>query len=144
MKEKTTKVTKILLALVIMLTLAFSYMNIVRDSIVVSKDVGGVNVSIDNNGKLQVSGGGMNYNNSTDAINAFMNKYKTVVVAISGIGCITMIAFFIMNFLKLGASATNPSERAKVQVGLVWSGLAAAGLGAVTLIVGYFYHILDN
>ena len=103
-------------------------------------DIGDVNVQVGSDGKLSVTGGGMNYSDSAGAMNAFISKYKTVIVGISGLGAVSMIAFFIFNFLKLGSVATNPSERAKVLTGLIWSGLAAAGLGAVSVIVGFFYN----
>ena len=103
--------------------------------------VGDVNVKVEN-GKLDVSGGGMEGNStSTSVWNNLLNKYKGLIVGFSGVGAISMIAFFIFNFMKLGAVSSNPSERAKVLQGLIWSGLAAAGLGAVGLIVGFFYGV---
>lgn len=108
----------------------------------VKPSVDGVEVKVDDNGKLVVSGNGMNYSSSASAINAFIAKYKTVVVGISGLGAVSMLLFFIYNFLRLGSTSANPQERSKVITGLVWSGLAAAGLGAVSLIVGFFYNAL--
>lgn len=95
-------------------------------------------------GKLQVSGGGMDYQDSDSAWTSFLAKYKNFIIGISGVGTITMIGVFIYNFMKLGTTSTNPSERAKVLQGLVWSALAAAGLGAVTIIVGFFYGSLKD
>lgn len=103
--------------------------------------VGDVDVSI-SNGKLDITGGGFEYEDSDSAWNGFISKYRGFIVGVSGLGAVSMIAFFIMNFLKLGAVSTNPSERAKVLQGLIWSGLAAAGLGAVSIIVGFFYGAL--
>lgn len=70
-------------------------------------------------------------------------EYRGVIVGLSGIGAITMIVFFIINFMKLGASAGNPQARTQALVGIIWTGLAAAGLGGVTIFVGFFYNILQ-
>ena len=78
------------------------------------------------------------------AFGKIIEKYKDVITFVSGIGAITMIGIFIFHFMKLGSTAANPSERAKVTTGLIWSGIAAAGLGAVSLIVGVFYGMLKD
>ena len=96
---------------------------------------------------LQVSSTGevsSNADGSEDAFGKIIEKYKGVITFVSGIGAITMIGIFIFHFMKLGSTASNPSERAKVTTGLIWSGLAAAGLGAVSLIVGVFYGLLRD
>ena len=129
------KTTKILLTFILGVVMMFSF-NSVK-----SEAIGDVNVSV-NNGQLTVSGGGMDYTDADDAWNGFLSKYKNFISGLSGIGAISMIAFFIYNFMKLGAVSTNPGERAKVLQGLIWSGIAAAGLGAVSIIVGFFYGVL--
>ena len=96
---------------------------------------------------LQINGDGSVKTNTDGSKNAFskiINKYKGVITFVSGIGAITMIGIFIFHFMKLGSTAANPSERAKVTTGLIWSGLAAAGLGSVSLIVGVFYGLLGD
>ena len=55
-----------------------------------------------------------------------------------------MVAVFIINFMKLGTTSGNPVERSKCITALIWSGLAAAGLGSVALIVGVFYGMLQG
>lgn len=74
--------------------------------------------------------------------NNLFSKYRTAVVGISGVGAITMIVFFIINFMKLGSSAGNPQARSQALTGVLWTGLAAAGLGAVSIIAGFFYNAL--
>lgn len=104
-------------------------------------NINDVNVTIDAaTGNLVVNGGGMtNSGTSANAWNTFIGKYKNFIVGISGIGAVSMILFFVMQLMKLGASAGNPQERSKALSGLIWSGVAAAGLGSVTIIVGFFY-----
>lgn len=103
-------------------------------------EISDIDVTI-SDGKLTMTGD-MGTQNAGEAMTGLIGKYKTVIVCLSGFGAVTMIAFFIMNFLKLGAVATNPSERAKVLTGLVWSGISAAGLGAVSILVGFFYYAM--
>ena len=102
-------------------------------------NVDDVSVVMDTDGKLEIAGIGTGDSNQWNNLFA---KYRTVIVGISGIGAITMIVFFIMNFMKLGASAGNPQARSQALTGVLWTGLAAAGLGAVSIIVGFFYNAL--
>lgn len=88
-------------------------------------------------GKLNLQGFGKG---DTNSWNNLFARYRTVVVGVSGIGAITMIVFFILNFMKLGSSAGNPQARSQALTGVLWTGLAAAGLGAVTIIAGFFYN----
>lgn len=140
MTSKLVKRTKVLGTLILGLMLMLSVFSV---GTVKANAVGDVDINV-SGGKLNITGGGMDYSDGDSAWSAFLNKYKAFVVGISGVGAVSMIAFFIYNFMKLGATSTNPSERAKVLQGLVWSALAAAGLGAVTIIVGFFYGALQE
>lgn len=90
---------------------------------------------IDNNSRLKQDDG-------ASAWESLFVEYRNFIVGISGIGAISMIAFFILNFMKLGASAGNSKARGEAIVGLIVTGIAAAGLGAVTIIVGFFYNAI--
>lgn len=83
-------------------------------------------------------------NSMDDSFSKIIEKYKTVITFISAIGAVTMVAIFILNFMKLGSTSNNPQERSKCITALIWSGLAAAGLGSVALIVGIFYGALRD
>lgn len=90
------------------------------------------------------SSGGMNVKNESDNGNSsawgtLIEKYKGFITGIAGVGAVTMVVLFIMQFLKLGAASGNPTARSQALVGVLWTGIAAAGLGAVSLIVGIFY-----
>lgn len=76
------------------------------------------------------------------AWSTLIGKYKNFIVGIAGVGAITMVVLFIIQFLKLGASAGNPQERSRALTGVLWTGIAAAGLGAVALITGIFYNAI--
>jgi len=99
--------------------------------------VDNMKVKMKDDGSLDVMGLGTGDSNQW---NNLYSKYRTVIVGVSGIGAITMIIFFILNFMKLGASAGNPQARSQALSGVLWTGLAAAGLGAVSIIAGFFYN----
>lgn len=99
-------------------------------------------VSIQPDGTINIKGAGFDQAKGGNAWGQIIGKYRTFIAGVSGIAAITMVVIFIFQFLKLGASAGNPQARSQALVGCLWSGIAAAGLGAVTLIVGLFYHAL--
>ena len=74
--------------------------------------------------------------------NKIFGEYKAIIVGITGIGTLTMVALFIFNFMKLGSTAGNPQARQTCLTGLLWTGLAAAGLGGVTIFVGFASNLL--
>lgn len=94
---------------------------------------------INPNGSLNLNNG-LGVQAAESAWSDILSRYKGFAVGLSGVGAVSMIAFFIVNFLKLGAVSSNPSERSKVLNGLIWSGVAAACLGSVTMIVGFLYR----
>ena len=102
-------------------------------------EVDNFSVGMTNDGQLNVQGIGTGDANQW---NNLFGRYRTVVVGVSGVGAITMIVFFIINFMKLGSSAGNPQARSQALTGVLWTGLAAAGLGAVSIIAGFFYNAL--
>lgn len=86
---------------------------------------------------------GMNVTSESDTDGAWgtlIDKYKGFITGVAAVGAVTMVVLFIMQFLKLGASAGNPQARSQALVGVLWTGIAAAGLGAVALITGIFYN----
>lgn len=93
---------------------------------------------------LTVTGGGLENGSTSNSWNDLIKKSKNFVIGISGIVTVAMILFFIILLTKLGATADNPSERAKVVKGLIVSGLAVAGLGSVTTFVGIFYGMFQG
>lgn len=129
--------------LLVMMVLGFilaTAMMVVSPDIAYASDPNAVDVTVDKNGGLSIRGGGFTDGGSAGAWNDFIQKYKNFIVGIAGIGAVTMIVLFIFQFLRLGASSGNPQARNQALVGLLWTGVAAAGLGAVTIFVGFFYN----
>jgi hypothetical protein len=131
----------ILLALLVMFCMAFVTPVVSHAASANPNDVS-VKLTPDASGKmgLAVTGGGFTNGGSAGAWEAFIGKYRNFITGIAGIGAVTMVVLFIVQFMKLGASAGNPQARSQALVGVLWTGIAAAGLGAVTLIVGFFYN----
>ncbi len=129
-----TRKIAVLLVVAMVLALALSMFGSINAHAGIFED-GYLNIS--NDGSVQAE------SDSTEkTFGTIMEKYKNVITFVSGIATVTMVAIFILNFMKLGSTATNPTERQKVLTGLIWSGIAAALLGSVTLIVGVFYGML--
>lgn len=109
----------------------------------VAKDTGisSSTVSVNSSGEVTY-GGDLATGSDGSSWTKLIAKYRFFIAGVSGVGAVSMILFFIMNFMKLGATSANPQERSRAIMGLVFSGLAAAGLGAVTFIVGIFFNAL--
>ncbi|AJD93553.1 hypothetical protein JMA_42360 (plasmid) [Jeotgalibacillus malaysiensis] len=102
-------------------------------------------VKVTTDGGVQTFGEMARTDGETGMANAWtdlIKKYRFWISGIAGIAAVSMILFFILNFMKLGASAGNPSARSQAITGLVFTGIAAAGLGGVAIIVGFFYTAL--
>ena len=134
------KISTIFMALLIGLFIGFTPIQVHADE---GTSVSDVEVKISDDGTLSVSGGGMSSTaKSGKAWTDLITKYKGFIVGISGIGTVSMILFFIMNAIKLGASSGNSKGRTDAIIGLVVTGIASALLGAVSVIVGFFYSAL--
>lgn len=112
----------------------------------ITSDINKVGATMsDESGKMELKLEGISEGaNQVSVWEKLFTEYRGVIVGISGIGAITMIVFFIINFMKLGASAGNPQARTQALIGIIWTGLAAAGLGGVTIFVGFFYNVLKG
>lgn len=77
-----------------------------------------------------------------DAFATINTKYKSFIVFFSGIATLTFVVIFIKHFIELGMKASSPKERKEITSGLLWSGLAAAGLGSVTFVVALLFNLI--
>lgn len=102
----------------------------------------GLNASMDSSGNVSFGNTDSEITNQTDVWNRVLDVLRTVIQAIGAIGTSLMILFFIMNFIKLGQNSANASEVAKIKSAMLWNGIAAAGLGSVTLIFSLFFNML--
>jgi hypothetical protein len=100
---------------------------------------GEVGVQMGEDGKLVIDGISSDDQSSW---NQLFSRFKGIIVALTGVGTLVMIVLFIIQFMKLGASAGNPQARSQALTGVLWTGVAAALLGSVTIIVGFFYNAI--
>ena len=100
---------------------------------------GDVGVQMDKNGNLVIDGIS---SDDTSSWNQLFSRFKGIIGGLTGVGTLVMIVLFIIQFMKLGSSAGNPQARSQALTGVLWTGVAAALLGSVTIIVGFFYNAI--
>lgn len=96
-------------------------------------------IGIDEEGNLDVTIGDQN-----QGWKGIIIRYRKFIVGIAGVAAVTMVLLFIFQFIKLGQSAGNPQARSQALTGVLWTGVAAAGLGAVAIITSLFYGAIKN
>jgi hypothetical protein len=100
---------------------------------------GNVGVQMGQDGQLVIDGIS---SDDTSSWNQLFSRFKGIIVGLTGVGTLVMIVLFIIQFMKLGSSAGNPQARSQALTGVLWTGVAAALLGSVTIIVGFFYNAI--
>jgi hypothetical protein len=68
-------------------------------------------------------------------------EYKGFIVGLSGIATLLVLGMFVVNFIGLATNAGQANKRSEKISALLNCGIAAAGLGSVTLIVGVFWNL---
>ena len=101
-------------------------------------DLNNVNVSMGSDGTLVVDG--LSDGTAADTWNTIFNKSKVFLVGLAGIGMLVFVGLFIKNFMALGAAANNPTARSQALTGCLWTGIATAACGSVTLLIGLFWN----
>ncbi|MBP3915716.1 hypothetical protein [Clostridium sp.] len=140
-KGQLTRLSSLLMTFVMSLTLALTIGMSAKevDSLKVYASGGNYDVTMDSSGTVGITGDLVQTDGAT-SWNNLIGKFKFFVAGVTGIGTVAMVLFFVYNFVKLGSTSDNDAARAKVIKGLVWSAIAAAGLGAVTVFVGFFLN----
>lgn len=100
-------------------------------------------IGMDENGLIKLTGDDVDAEKeSAKAWSLLIDRYKNFVIGISGIGAVTMVALFIVYFLRLGAVGAYPMDRRRILIGLFVTGISAAMLGAISLVTYVFYFAL--
>lgn len=99
-----------------------------------------INISMGDDNKLNM--GTLGKQKQSDVWSNIFTKYKTFIAGISGIAAFTFLIFFIIQFMKLGASSGNPQARTQALQGVLWTGIAAGLLGSCSIFFGFFYSLL--
>ena len=91
-------------------------------------------------GDMYNASGDMKFKSDGPTDNKFWNdiydKYSIGIVIFSGIVSLVFVILFIINITKFAQSAGNPQTRKQAIQTLMWTGIAAAIFGGITLIVG--------
>ena len=71
-----------------------------------------------------------------------LGKYRDAIIFISGLATITMVLIFMRHCIKLGVLGTEHWALKRNSImGLLWSGLAVALLGGMTLFFAISYNL---
>ena len=70
----------------------------------------------------------------------FFDKFKGIGVLVSGICTVIALALFVLAISRLSTSASNDMARAKALKQILWSGIALALFGGITVVVGVFWN----
>lgn len=103
-------------------------------------DLGLDDVSIDlDEGRLVVSGV---MHDDKDAWNIVYDNIQQIIVGITGLGILICLLAFVLQFIRLGATAGNPAERERILKGIIWTGIGTVGCGAVTLVFSFAFNLI--
>lgn len=76
-------------------------------------------------------------------VNMVLTEYQGFLVGISGIATLFVLAMFIVNFIGLAMNGSNAQKRSEKINSLIMCAIAAAGLGSITIIVGFAWNLLS-
>ena len=98
---------------------------------------------VGNDGSINTNGHTIQNGNNGDRFATVISQYRTIATAIMGVLTITMIIFMLIQITKLGASGDNEMARKKAIMGILTTGIATALLGGVTIVIGFFWNVLQ-
>ena len=75
--------------------------------------------------------------------NMVLTEYKGFIVGLGGIATLLVLAMFVVNFVGLAIDGGAANKRSEKVQNLIHCSIAAAGLGSITLIVGFFWNIFS-
>ena len=75
--------------------------------------------------------------------NKIFSEYKGLIVGATGLATLTFMMLFVVNFMKLAATAGNPTERQKILKGMLWTGLASAGAGSLSIFLSFSMNLFS-
>ncbi len=104
-----------------------------------------IDIKMTSNGGVEVSSlsGETNFTEGTeDTWTNLYTKIRLIASGIGGVATLVLLIVFIINFAKLGATAGNDQAREKTIKALLFTGIAVACLGSVSIFFGFFYTAL--
>ena len=73
--------------------------------------------------------------------NMVLVEYKGFITGVSGIATLLVLAMFVVNFIGIALDGGVANKRAEKIGNILHCAIAAAGLGSITLIVGFFWNL---
>ena len=80
--------------------------------------------------------------NNINSWNTIINKYHNQIIGVSGVCAVTFLVIFIYYFVQLAAGASNPQKRSAALIGILWTGIATALFGGVSIVMSITYYFL--
>jgi hypothetical protein len=77
------------------------------------------------------------------AWNTIFDKYKEVLVGISGVLSLTFIVMFMKNIYLMATKADNPQERERYMKGVLWTGIGTAGFAAIAVLMAMAFKFFQ-
>ena len=113
------------------------------------EDLGSLHIEMDANDNVSIKEikeiqGKESKTRMEEAWNFTFFKYKGVIAGITGICTLTFILIFLITFVKISSSTSNPHQRAELTKALIWIGIGAAGFGAVTLFLSLGFGLFKE
>ena len=76
--------------------------------------------------------------------NMVLLEYKGFIVGLSGIATLFVLAMFIINFASVAINGSNVQKRSEKVGNLIMCAIAAACLGSITLVCGFFWNLFST
>lgn len=73
-----------------------------------------------------------------------VDKSKGIAQVILGICTVISIIGLVINIARMAASGSNEQNRKKAQTAILWSGIALALFGGLSIVVGFFWGFLNG
>lgn len=92
------------------------------------------------------SDGKITQNQSTGKANFsdISERYKNIILAVTGFLTLTCFGAMILQITKLAASGDNEQARRKAIMGILTTGIGVALLGSATIVIGFFYGAISG
>lgn len=105
----------------------------------------GVSYGTDGSINMELAGatGAAGGDDLLNAIQTILRNYKNFGVAIVAVCIITAILSLLIQITKLGAAGDNEQMRLAALKGIIYSGAVIAVFGALTLVIGIIWNVLD-
>ena len=98
---------------------------------------------VDNPGASDPTAGGVSAaDNTADSIATVLTKGKAIALGFTGVATLLMLAFTIIQIVKLAAAGDNEMNRKRAIGGILTTGIATALLGGLSVFVGFFWVAL--